>query len=168
MAIIEITITVALATTTFFFSESLIPNTPSNIFSVTLDEAAKSCESDVDMVDARIPARIIPATMAKIKPCLLITVEIWTIIVSESNEPYAPKIPSVDILNPIMPIKIAAAMEITTHVLAIRLDNLTFSGSSIAINLNKICGMPKYPSPHANVEIIVIIPYWLAELVAAL
>ena len=76
MAIIEITITVALATTTFFFSESLIPNTPSNIFSVTLDEAAKSCESDVDMVDARIPARIIPATMAKIKPCLLITVEI--------------------------------------------------------------------------------------------
>lgn len=42
MAIIEITITVALATITFFFSESLIPNTPSNIFSVTLDEAAKA------------------------------------------------------------------------------------------------------------------------------
>ena len=55
----------------FAFADNLILNTPPIRFSVTLDEAASNCESDVDIVDASIPARINPATIAiKVRYCL--------------------------------------------------------------------------------------------------
>ena len=46
------------------------------------DAAARSCESAVDIVDAKIPARMIPAVNAGIKPNLLKNFEMSTIIVS--------------------------------------------------------------------------------------
>ena len=55
----------------FAFADNLILNTPPIRFSVTLDEAASNCESDVYIVDASIPARINPATIANKSPLLL-------------------------------------------------------------------------------------------------
>ena len=48
--------------------------------------------------------------------------------------------------------KIATPMAIVTHIEATRLDNTSLPSSSIAINLTKMCGMPKYPIPQANNE----------------
>ena len=50
----------------------------------TLEEAASSWESAVDMVAARMPARMMPATMASTGPFLLIRLASWTIMVSDS------------------------------------------------------------------------------------
>ena len=47
-------------------------------------DAAKSCESAVDIVAAKIPAKIIPATTAGKIPCVLIAPAIFTITVSAS------------------------------------------------------------------------------------
>ena len=65
-----------LATTIFTPAERNKLNTPSSKFSETLEDAARSCESEVDIVEASIPARITPAIMAKIMPCVLNT---WAI-----------------------------------------------------------------------------------------
>ena len=56
-------------------------------FCDTLDEAASSCESDVDIVAASIPAIIRPATRAAITPCVDIRLDIWIMIVSDADEP---------------------------------------------------------------------------------
>ena len=52
---------------------------------VMLEDAAMSCESAVDIVDARIPEMNIPATNEGIKPKPLIYLEISTIMVSASE-----------------------------------------------------------------------------------
>ena len=70
--------------------------------------------------------------------------------------------PFADIARPTIPIRIAIAMEIGAHIEAIRLETLIFSVSSIAMNLTRICGIPKYPSPQAAVDIIVRNPYFEA------
>ena len=49
----------------------------------TAEEAASSCESAVDMVEARIPARIVPPSSAGIIPYVLKRSAILTMIVSE-------------------------------------------------------------------------------------
>ena len=49
----------------------------------TAEEAARSCESAVDMVDARIPARIVPPSSAGRTPYVLKRSAILTMIVSE-------------------------------------------------------------------------------------
>ena len=84
-AIIEITITEILASQTDFFSESLTPKVSCTRFCEILEAAAKSCESTVDIVDAKIPARMIPAVNAGITPNLLKNFEISTIIVSAAE-----------------------------------------------------------------------------------
>lgn len=83
IAIIEMIITEPLATTIFTPAERFKFNTPSSKFSETLEDAARSCESEVDIVEASIPARITPAIMAKIMPCVLKYVGYRTMIVSE-------------------------------------------------------------------------------------
>ena len=50
------------------FSESLTPIHSLTRFCDIPEAAARSCESDVDIVAARIPARITPAAMAAITP----------------------------------------------------------------------------------------------------
>ena len=54
----------------------------------------------------------------------------------------------------VLSIETATDIEITTQTLATRLESFNFFVSSIAINLKRICGMPKYPSPQASVEAI--------------
>ena len=49
----------------------------------TAEDAASSCESEVDMVEAKMPARITPASRANITPCWESRAEIFTIMVSE-------------------------------------------------------------------------------------
>ena len=51
--------------------------------------------------------------------------------------------------------KIATAIEITTQIEAILLEVLTMFLSPIAMKRRRICGIPKYPSPHARSEAIV-------------
>ena len=68
MAINAITTTVRRAASIFCLEVSLTPNTSCNTFSENAEAAAKSWESAVDMVAARIPARIQPATMAGSRP----------------------------------------------------------------------------------------------------
>ena len=65
-----------LAIITGIFLPILIWNSPEKILCDTLEDAARSCESAVDIVEASIPARITPAIMAKIMPCVLNT---WAI-----------------------------------------------------------------------------------------
>ena len=50
-------------------------------------------------------------------------------------------------------------MEITTHTDAILLEVFNLFSSSIPIKRSRICGMPKYPSPHASVDAMVRLLY---------
>ena len=106
------------------------------------------------MVDARIPARISPARIAAITPCLLRRSAIRTIIVSDAEPSRRSNSPAAVIPSPTTPISTATASEITTHVVATLLESVSFSSSSIAMKRRRICGIPKYPSPHASMEII--------------
>ena len=63
------------------------------------------------------------------------------------------------IAEPIIPIKMATNMEITTHTDAILLEVFNLFSSSIPIKRSRICGMPKYPSPHASVDAMVRLLY---------
>ena len=52
------------------------------------------------------------------------------------------------------PIRQDAASEMITHTIAIFLDFLISESLFTAINLIRICGIPKYPRPHARLEMI--------------
>ncbi len=69
-------ITVSLAAIIVPFSDSLKCSTSFIIFCEILEDAAKSCESAVDIVHANIPAKIIPAGIMASIPCLLKICEI--------------------------------------------------------------------------------------------
>ena len=66
--IMAITTTVSLAISMEDFLESFNPMQSQNRFCETHEDAAKSCESEVDMVLARIPARISPAMITDKTP----------------------------------------------------------------------------------------------------
>ena len=140
------------------FAESCTWNIPLRIFSETAEDAAKSWESAVDMVEARIPARITPAPITASTPFSLNKAAIRIMIVSESDPERNPIAPTSDMARPTMPIKIATAIEITTHTEAILLDLPILSSFSVAINRRRMWGIPKYPRPHANEDAMVIIP----------
>jgi hypothetical protein len=53
------------------------------------EDAARSCESEVDIVQARMPAKIRPATIAAAKPCFESSFAISMMIVSEVFVPSA-------------------------------------------------------------------------------
>ena len=59
---------------------------------------------------------------------------------------------------PIIPINTATAIEITTQIVAILLESFILFSSLIAIKRKSTCGIPKYPSPHASVDAILIEP----------
>jgi len=63
---------------------SLMPKNSSNRFWYTLDAAVSSWESAVDMVAARIPARITPAVKARNTPFFAIRSDSWMTMVSAS------------------------------------------------------------------------------------
>ena len=102
----------------------------------TADDAARSWESAVDIVDASIPERITPAIIAKSIPCELISEAILTISVSESLR--IGSAPASDTASPIIPMHTAAASDITTQIVATRLDIVSFLASSIAIKRRRI------------------------------
>ena len=83
---IAIITTVILAASMLFFSEILSPKVSRNMFSDTLDAAAKSCESAVDIVLARIPAKIRPAISAGKTPWVERSPATRTITVSVSAD----------------------------------------------------------------------------------
>ena len=85
MAIMAMPITVALAMIMFFLASILMPRKSCIRSWDTEEAAASSWESAVDMVAARIPARITPAIRAKKKPCWLIRSAILMMMVSESE-----------------------------------------------------------------------------------
>ena len=119
----------------------------------TLEAAVKSCESAVDMVLARMPASTIPATMERRKPWPPSSPERRIIIVSESAlEVKVSSFPAAETPHPIIPMRIATNMEMTTHTEAIRRDKPSLFSSSIAIKRRRIWGIPKYPSPQAIME----------------
>ncbi len=145
---IAITISTDLAISMDCFSERLILNTPLRKFSDILEDAARSCESDVDMVHARMPAKMIPATSAAKTPFSLISIAIFIMTVSESVEALAGSemtfmLPFFAIVLPITPIRTAIDIEMTTHIEAILLEILILLTSSIAIKRRRICGIPK-------------------------
>ena len=78
---------------------------------------------------------------------------------SESAPSSVSIIPPLLKLYPIIPMKIATPIEMTTQIDAILRDNVISLSSLIAINRRRICGIPKYPSPHAKVEAIFTAPY---------
>ena len=104
----------------------------------TAEDAAKSCESAVDIVEARMPARIVPASKAGRIPCLLNKSAICTMIVSESEPVRVFKAPTSLIARPITPIKTATAREMTTQIVATRLESVSFYSSSIAMKRSRI------------------------------
>ena len=117
------------------FSLVFILNTWLNRFSDTADDAARSCESAVDIVDARIPAMIRPPTIAARGPAFARRLAITTITVSGSARGSITLF--FVIARPTTPMNIATASEITTHTVATRLETLSFLLSFIAINLSR-------------------------------
>ncbi len=156
MPITAITRTVIRAVSMPVFSSMSLISTSFKIFWDALEDAARSWESAVDMVAARMPARITPATRAASTPCLEIRSEIVMRMVSASSR--AGMEPAFVMALPITPIKIATAMEITTQTEATLLDSFSFSASSMAIKRRSTWGIPKYPSPQASMEAIVKAP----------
>ena len=137
----EIIISVTLAITIAIAFEVLILNRPPMMFSETPEEAVRSWLSAVLIVDARIPARITPAISANTAPFSASRLEILMMIVSLSAR--LSIAPLFVIARPTKPINTATAREITTQTVATLLDVFNCLLSLIAINLRRICGIPK-------------------------
>lgn len=83
IAMMEITTTVTRAIVMAVFSEIFTLKKPRSRFWDTLEDAARSWESAVDIVAAKIPARMMPATNAANMPCWLKRSAIRTMMVSD-------------------------------------------------------------------------------------
>ena len=109
------------------------------------EAATKSCESAVLIEAAKILQRKIPAIKAGNNP-LRDSINTCSRSASERELfKYA---------FPMVPTMRATAMAIITQNIAILLDNFTSSLDRIAINLTRMWGIPKYPSPQPMEEII--------------
>ena len=111
------------------------------IFSLTPEEAANSWLSAVDIVLAKMPARITPASSAATTPCWDSRLAICTIMVSLSAS--APIAPFLTIAEPTTPITTAMNIEITTQMVAMRREVFNLRSSSMAINRSRMWGIPK-------------------------
>ena len=142
-AMTAMTTSVARATRSFFFSSILMWRISPKMFSETPDAAVSSWESEVDIVAARMPARMTPQSRAASTPCWLIRSAMRTMMVSESEPSSAPSAPTLVSALPMMPIRIATPMAMTTQTVATRRDSLSLFSSSIAIKRSRMCGIPK-------------------------
>ena len=110
----------------------------------TEEEAARSCESEVDIVEARIPERTIPATSAGIIPYLESRSEIRTMTVSDSEVPTSCGIHPAPVMpSPMTPMAIAIPIAMMTQMVATRRDRRSLLSSSMAMKRSRMCGMPK-------------------------
>ena len=94
------------------------------------------------MVEARIPARITPAMIAKKAPFWL-TVRAMTTMIRCEFAMSRSSAPLFTAAQPMIPIRIATAIEIVTHTVAIRREVFSFFASSIAMKRSRMWGIPK-------------------------
>ena len=96
------------------------------------------------MVQARMPAKISPAMSAAPTLCLLSTVAISRTMVSDADAVSSgATVPFAVSALPIIPIRMATPMAMTTQIEAMRRETLTLFLSSIAIKRRRMWGIPK-------------------------
>ena len=106
--------------------------------------AVSSWESAVDMVEAMMPASTTPATMAKRGPNWLSRLDSWMMTVSDSAlVDRKGMLPALETLRPMMPMRMATNMAMTTQMEAMRREIFSFCPSSMAMNRSRMWGMPK-------------------------
>lgn len=135
--------TVSRAASMLLFWLSFRPSFSCSRFWDTLEEAASSWESAVDMVLARIPARIRPAMRAGRIPALLRRVAIWMTMVSLAEPDRDAIVPEAVRALPTTPIITARNMAMTTHTEPTRRETTSFFSSSMAMNRSRMWGIPK-------------------------
>ena len=142
--ITAMTTTVSRATIISVLLFSLMPKTFWERSCETLEAAVSSWLSAVDMVAARIPERIIPATMASNVLLRLIRSASLMIMVSASALLVRNgTLPATETLYPMIPMAMAIIMEMTTQTVAIRREVFSFFSSLMAMNRSRIWGIPK-------------------------
>ena len=95
------------------------------------------------MVEARIPARIRPASTAHSRPFWLSKSAMRTMMVSESEPVSVTSAPALVMARPTTPMNTPTNSEMTTQEDAIRRESLSFFSSSIAMKRSRMCGIPK-------------------------
>ena len=143
MAIMAMATMVSLAMSILFFSVSLMPKKSRAMSSEIEEDAARSWESAVDMVAARMPEKITPARRVARTPSLLRSREIFMMILWLSSGARSVMAPLAIIALPIKPMAIAINIEITTQLQAIRREALSLFGCSIAMKRRSTWGIPK-------------------------
>ena len=113
------------------------------MFCETLDAAASIWLSAVDMVAARIPARIRPASTAASTPCCAMRLAMRTMRVSLEEPLRNSSAPALVMPRPTTPMTMEAVMAMTTHTLAMRRLSTSFFSSSMAMKRSRMCGIPK-------------------------
>ena len=143
-AMIEMTMTVTRATHMVALLDIFTPKTSFTRSSETLEEAASSWLSAVDMVEARMPAMIRPAANAASTPWVLSRSAILTITASAAlEEPKVSISPTFDMARPVIPMVTATVMEMTTQMLPMRREILIFLASLMPMKRSRMWGMPK-------------------------
>ena len=138
-ATIAIQITPRRAINRFFLSSSFRPHTSCSRFCVMPEAAASSCTSAVDIVAERIPARMMPAIIAKKMFFWLIRAEARTRTDSASELLEKPSItPAFTMAKPTIPMITATPRETTTHVAAMRRLVVMFFSSLAAMKWIKM------------------------------
>ena len=136
--------TVMRATSMFFLSESFTPKTSSSRFCVTPEAAASSCASAVDIVAARMPARIRPPTMAAKAPLEAMSAAVLTMRFSASGSlPGRAIAPALAIPKPTIPITTATPRETTHQTEPTRREIFSSFSSRTAMKCSRMWGMPK-------------------------
>ena len=120
------------------FLSELARMVPCIISWLTLDAAASSWESAVDMVLARIPAKTRPAPIAITAPCSAMVLAIWMIIVSVLASVRFFTRPAPVMVLPTIPMAIAINIAMTTQTEATRRDMASLFSSSMAIKRSRI------------------------------
>ena len=125
------------------FSLSLRCANSCKMFWETLDAAASIWLSAVDMVAARIPARMRPASTAANAPWALMRLAMRTMRVSLVEPLRNSSTPALVMPRPTMPMTMEAVMAMTTHTEAMRRLRTSFFSSSMAMKRSRMWGIPK-------------------------
>ena len=136
---IATTTTAILPTKRAFFSDAFLLIAPLYISSETAEAVTRSCESAVDIIAARIPQRKIPPMKMRMK----LPSKIWRIVLI--NTVSLVVLSRVSFKKPLakIPKNEAAPSERITQTIAMILDFLTSASDLIAMNLTRMCGIPK-------------------------
>ena len=136
--------TVRRAASMLFFSDSLTPKTSRRRFCVTPEAAASSWASAVDIVAARMPARISPAMIAATAPFEAISAAVRTIRFSASGSLEGIVIaPARAMPKPTRPITTATPSDTTHQIEPTRREIFSSFSSRAAIKCSRMWGMPK-------------------------